>query len=145
MDVYTAESENDLADIARALATHVHAGTIVLFDGELGTGKTTLIRGMCMCLGVSALQVKSPTFTIHNRYPSVRGTVNHFDLYRVHAEDLYDLFRDTMLNQEITFVEWGGRFSAFFSRYGYMHITLYYGAEADQRTIHVATYNEALV
>jgi tRNA threonylcarbamoyladenosine biosynthesis protein TsaE len=75
-------------------------------SGELGTGKTTFVRGACEALGVRE-HVTSPTYTIGHRYHGARGLVSHLDLYRFqgvsNAEwgDLEPYFDDA-----ITFVEW---------------------------------------
>ena len=91
------------------LAASLRAGDIVLVSGELGAGKTTLVRGACRALGVQAV-VSSPTFTIGQRYatPAGRPTVAHLDLYRVadlSAEDP-DLLDDYLRPDTIAFVEW---------------------------------------
>jgi tRNA threonylcarbamoyladenosine biosynthesis protein TsaE len=90
---------------AARLAPRLRAGDVVTVSGELGTGKTTFVRGACRALGVSA-PVTSPTFTIGHRYPG-RPDVSHLDLYRFAglspAEwgDLEPYFEDA-----IVFVEW---------------------------------------
>jgi tRNA threonylcarbamoyladenosine biosynthesis protein TsaE len=88
-----------------ALARLLHAGDVVLIRGELGAGKTTLVRGACRSLGIEE-PVTSPTFTIGHLYHGT-ATVAHLDLYRFvglsAAEwgDLEPYFDDT-----IAFVEW---------------------------------------
>jgi len=91
--------------VAARLASRLAPGDVVTVSGDLGTGKTTFVRGACRALGVTA-PVTSPTFTIGHRY---RGTtdVSHLDLYRFRglspAEwgDLEPYFDDA-----IVFVEW---------------------------------------
>jgi tRNA threonylcarbamoyladenosine biosynthesis protein TsaE len=91
--------------IAAALARELRLGDVVTVAGDLGTGKTTFIRGACRQLGVTA-PVTSPTYTIGNRY---RGDVDvsHLDLYRFSAltdsewGDLERYFEDA-----VVFVEW---------------------------------------
>ena len=81
-------------------------GDVVLVSGELGAGKTTLIRGACRALGV-AEPVTSPTFTIGQRYRG-RVPVSHLDLYRlgdISAEDPA-LLADYIEPEAIAFVEW---------------------------------------
>ena len=76
--------------------------------GELGTGKTTLVRGACRALGV-AVAVTSPTFAIAHRYPAAGGLrVAHLDLYRLeHPEqEDPDLLADYLASDTIAFVEW---------------------------------------
>ena len=79
---------------------------MVLVSGEVGSGKTTLIRGACRALGVSD-PIVSPTFTVGRRY-SGRVSVSHLDLYRL--TDLDDeepaLLADYLTPDAIAFVEW---------------------------------------
>ena len=88
------------------LAAGLVPGDVVLVSGELGSGKTTLVRGACRALGVTA-PVTSPTFTIGRRYAA--GTpISHLDLYRVeglqHEEP--GLLDDYLTPDSIGFVEW---------------------------------------
>ena len=91
--------------VAAALARELHAGDVVTVSGELGSGKTTFVRGACRALGIT-VPVTSPTFTIGHRYPN-EPDVSHLDLYRFQgfsaAEwgDLEPYFQDA-----ICFVEW---------------------------------------
>ena len=76
--------------------------------GELGSGKTTLVRGACRALGVDG-PVTSPTFAIGHRYRARGGlVVSHLDLYRLEslgAEDP-ELLADYLGSDRIAFVEW---------------------------------------
>ena len=98
-------SASETERIAAALATRLVVGDVVGVSGELGTGKTTFVRGACRALGVTS-PVTSPTFTIGHRY-SGDLDVSHLDLYRFtqlsHAEwgDLEPYFDDA-----VVFVEW---------------------------------------
>ena len=97
-----AETEAIGAELAAALAP----GDVVLIEGELGAGKTTLVRGAARALGVTA-PVTSPTFTIGQRYPAP-VPVAHVDLYRVPdlAGEDPDLLADYLRDDTIAFVEW---------------------------------------
>lgn len=88
------------------LAAGLRVGDLVLITGELGAGKTTLVRGACRALGVSG-PVTSPTFTIGQRYHG-RVEVSHLDLYRLGGLDGEDpaLLDDYLDAGTITFVEW---------------------------------------
>ena len=98
-------SPEETEQIAAALARELQPGDVVGVEGELGSGKTTFIRGACRALGVEGL-VTSPTYTIGHRY---RGGVNvsHLDLYRFDGisdsewGDLEEYFRNA-----VVFVEW---------------------------------------
>jgi tRNA threonylcarbamoyladenosine biosynthesis protein TsaE len=97
-----AETEAVGARIAAQLAP----GDVVLVSGELGAGKTTLIRGACRELGVVE-PVTSPTFTIGQRYRG-RVPVSHLDLYRLEGLEDEDpgLLDDYLTEDAIAFVEW---------------------------------------
>ncbi len=79
----------ELPDAARQLHTAISASgrSIVAFEGEMGAGKTTLIRALCAALGV-ADDVSSPTFALVNEYRDGAGRpVYHFDFYRIDSLD----------------------------------------------------------
>jgi tRNA threonylcarbamoyladenosine biosynthesis protein TsaE len=98
-------SPEETEEIAAALARELRPGDVVGVEGELGSGKTTFIRGACRALGVEAA-VTSPTYTIGHRYQG-RVSISHLDLYRFagvsDAEwgDLEEYFRDA-----VVFIEW---------------------------------------
>jgi tRNA threonylcarbamoyladenosine biosynthesis protein TsaE len=89
------------------LATALKPGDIVLVRGELGAGKTTLVRGAAKALGVSDA-VTSPTFSIGHRYRGSGVTVSHLDLYRLAAlgQEEPELLDDYLAPDSIAFVEW---------------------------------------
>ncbi len=98
----SAETEELGARMARSL----RPGDVVLVSGELGAGKTTLIRGACRELGVGD-PVSSPTFAIGRRYGG-DPRVSHLDLYRLGSLDREDpgLLDDYLGGDTIAFVEW---------------------------------------
>ena len=92
--------------LAAELAAGLSPGDVVLVEGELGSGKTTFVRGACRALGVAGV-VTSPTFTIGQRYPAA-VPVSHLDLYRVAdmGEEDPDLLDEYLGPDRIAFVEW---------------------------------------
>lgn len=103
---FQSSSATETEAIGARLAVALAPGDVVLIEGELGTGKTTLVRGACRALGVRA-PVTSPTFTIGQRYEAA-VPVAHLDLFRVPdmaAEDP-DLMADYLQPDTIAFVEW---------------------------------------
>ncbi|HEY1510622.1 MAG TPA: tRNA (adenosine(37)-N6)-threonylcarbamoyltransferase complex ATPase subunit type 1 TsaE [Solirubrobacteraceae bacterium] len=102
----TTSSSAETEALGARLAANLKPGDIVLIEGELGAGKTTLVRGACRALGVNAV-VTSPTFTIGQRY---HGTVpvSHIDLFRIGDLDDEDpdLLADYLGPDTVGFVEW---------------------------------------
>jgi tRNA threonylcarbamoyladenosine biosynthesis protein TsaE len=98
-----AETEAAGAELAAILAP----GDVVVVVGEVGAGKTTLIRGACRALGI-AQPVTSPTFTIGQRYEGGRLSVAHLDLYRLSDLEAEDpaLLDDYLGADGVAFVEW---------------------------------------
>ncbi len=97
---------NDVEAVAKTLLETVDS-KIILFEGEMGVGKTTLIKTLIKLLG-SNDAVSSPTFSIVNEYLAENQSIYHFDLYRIEDEDeLYDFGIDTYIyNNNFVFVEW---------------------------------------
>lgn len=104
----TASAEETEA-LGERLGVELGPGDVVLVSGEVGAGKTTLIRGACRALGVTE-RVTSPTFTIGQRY-SGRVPVSHLDLYRLEDIDAEDpaLLEDYIDDVSVAFVEWPHR------------------------------------
>jgi len=102
---FSSASSDETEAIGALLARALVPGDVVTVSGELGAGKTTLVRGACRALGVTA-PVTSPTYTIGHRYEG-DPDVSHLDLYRFTAVspaewgDLEPYFEDA-----IVFVEW---------------------------------------
>src|SRR5437764_13440789 len=98
-------SPTETEALAAALARELGTGDVVTVSGELGSGKTTFVRGACRALGVT-VRVTSPTFTVGHRYRA-DPDISHLDLFRFQglsaAEwgDLEPYFEDA-----ICFVEW---------------------------------------
>ena len=133
-----AETESLGAELAATLED----GDVVLVRGELGAGKTTLVRGAARALGVSD-PVTSPTFSIGHRYNAANVTVSHLDLYRLGGLDEEDpaLLEDYLGRGRIAFVEWpkedaGARGPGAELSDARLRVTLAHGG-ADRRQIEV--------
>lgn len=107
---YTTNTPEETERLAAALAAELSPGDVVLIAGELGTGKTTFVRGAALAIGVTD-PVTSPTFTIGQRYAG-DPPVSHLDLYRLGAAGLGaedpGLLDDYLTPEAIAFVEWPG-------------------------------------
>lgn len=100
-------SLDQLAAFARRLAPVLDAGDTVLFDGNLGAGKTTLIKDLCQALGCHDA-VTSPTYTIAQLYHAPLGPILHLDAYRLKSSgELWDLGYDEEMETGLTLIEWG--------------------------------------
>ena len=91
-------NENQLADVARKILEAFPDERLFAFYGEMGAGKTTLIKEMCRCLGVEG-KTSSPTFAIINEYFTGKGEpIYHFDFYRIeNMNDLHQIGVDEYL------------------------------------------------
>jgi tRNA threonylcarbamoyladenosine biosynthesis protein TsaE len=103
----TVATPDAMAELGRTIATQLRAGDLVLLNGELGAGKTTLTRGIGEGLGVRGA-VTSPTFVLARTHPRAEGEppLVHVDAYRLgSAMELDDL--DIDYAASIVVVEWG--------------------------------------
>ena len=99
-----------MESLGRRLAAVTVPGTIIFLQGELGAGKTTLVRGFLRALGVTSA-VKSPTYTLVEPYETTVGPVAHIDLYRLNSpqELEYAGLRDQFNGKTICLIEWPER------------------------------------
>lgn len=107
MEVVETNSAAETEALGARVAERLLPGDVVLLSGELGTGKTTLVRGACRALGVPG-PVTSPTFTIGQQYAGGRLPVSHLDLYRLQSLEGEDpaLLEDYLRPEGVAFVEW---------------------------------------
>jgi tRNA threonylcarbamoyladenosine biosynthesis protein TsaE len=108
-EVVESGSAEQTEALGARIAERLQPGDVVLLSGDLGSGKTTLIRGACRALGITG-PVTSPTFTIGQRYEGGRMPVSHLDLYRLESlEDEDPALLDDYLGPDgVAFVEWPG-------------------------------------
>lgn len=133
MEIVETKSAAETEELGARIAARLRPGDVVLLSGELGTGKTTLVRGACRALGVPG-PVTSPTFTIGQRYEGGRLPVSHLDLYRLQTLEGEDpaLLDDYLRPQGVAFVEWPGAGSGRLDRPA-VEIRLAHAAEERRR------------
>ena len=97
----------DLPGAAKQIINFAGTQRIVLFYGDMGAGKTTLIKELCKTLGVKS-ETSSPTFSIVNEYQATDNTIYHFDFYRLKNElEALDLgYEEYFYSGAWCFVEW---------------------------------------
>lgn len=134
---FKTRSVNGTLAIAETIAEILTAPRVIILRGELGAGKTTLVRGWAAALGAKE-DVTSPTFTLVHEYRGTRVKLYHFDLYRLETErELATLGLDEMAAEPdaVLLIEWGEKFASLLARadaeVAMAHL------EGDERSLHV--------
>ncbi|MBN2620298.1 tRNA (adenosine(37)-N6)-threonylcarbamoyltransferase complex ATPase subunit type 1 TsaE [candidate division WOR-3 bacterium] len=105
---HVSRSPDETMEIARRMGAILEPGTIVCLYGELGSGKTVFVKGVCSGLGVED-EVTSPSFVIATEYYG-RMPVSHIDLYRLDARAAADFHpEEYIMKSGVTMVEWAER------------------------------------
>lgn len=113
---FITHSAEETTALGRQLAEELMPGSIVLLRGDLGAGKTTLIKGIAEGFQAAAAEdVTSPTFTLIHEYRGPQATLYHIDLYRVDTQRELDTLAldDLMDPKSILLIEWGEKFERF--------------------------------
>ncbi len=125
MKAYTREkrlrtrSENGTVALGQILTELLRAPKLIVLRGDLGMGKTTLVRGMASALGADPEEVSSPTFTLVHEYRGKATHLVHLDLYRLDTErELESIGLWEMAEQpdSLVLVEWGDKFASVLER-----------------------------
>ena len=101
------DDDNATTAFAERLAALLKPGMVIYLQGDLGAGKTTLVRGVLNSLGYTG-RVKSPTYTLVEPYRIAGLDLRHFDLYRLQDQEEWDSagFRDEFDGHNIFLIEW---------------------------------------
>ena len=103
----TTHSQEETADVGRRLASTLDRGSVLLLVGDLGAGKTALVRGLAEGLGVAPEDVSSPTFTLMQEYRGGRVPLIHVDLYRLNdAREIDELGLEELGLDSVLAIEW---------------------------------------
>jgi tRNA threonylcarbamoyladenosine biosynthesis protein TsaE len=116
MKTFTTHSAEETTELGRKLSAEIKPGSVVLLRGDLGTGKTTLVKGIAEGFhAAEAEDVTSPTFTLIHEYRGPQVTLFHIDLYRIDTQRELDTLAldDLMSPQSILLIEWGEKFARF--------------------------------
>ena len=109
MSNFTRELPDEAATLeaGRQFAQELQSGLTVYLHGDLGTGKTTFVRGVLQGLGYNG-KVKSPTYTLVEPYVVSKYNLYHFDLYRFNDVEEWEMagFREYFNDESVCFVEW---------------------------------------
>ena len=113
---FTTKSAEETIALGRELASLLAPPKIVLLRGNLGAGKTTIVKGIAQ--GFKAAEeedVTSPTFTLIHEYRGPKATLYHIDLYRIDTQrELQTLALDDMMTPDsVLLIEWGEKFARF--------------------------------
>jgi len=102
-----ATSTAELPAIAAEIVSFSANSRIFLFYGDMGAGKTTLIKALCECLGTTEA-ITSPTFSIVNEYIGAKNRIYHFDFYRLKNEsEALDMgYEEYFYSDAYCFIEW---------------------------------------
>lgn len=102
-------TETDTLALGERIGTRVEPGDLILLSGELGAGKTVLVRGIAAGMGIDSAFVRSPTFVLHHVYRAGTKVLHHLDLYRLGPKAdirLLDI-EDMLQSGGVVVVEWG--------------------------------------
>jgi tRNA threonylcarbamoyladenosine biosynthesis protein TsaE len=116
IEEFVTNSPEETIALGRKLASGLQPPRLVLLRGELGAGKTTLVKGIAEGFGAaSEEQVTSPTFTLIHEYRAPKVNVYHIDLYRVDTQrELETLGLDDLVDAtSVLLIEWGEKFERF--------------------------------
>jgi len=108
--MFQSASAAETEEAGERLGRSLVAGDVVLLFGDLGAGKTALVRGMARGIGADPEDVSSPTFMIVQEYTGRSATLYHVDLYRLEPPEIDDLGLEDLVSADgIVAIEWADR------------------------------------
>ncbi len=106
MKKYTSTSEQETIKIGEEIGKNLKGDEIVILRGELGSGKTYIVKGICKAFGIEEKAINSPSFTIMNIYEGEKIKIFHLDLYRLGKDEGEEILTDVE-GEGLVLVEWG--------------------------------------
>ncbi|XVN42774.1 MAG: tRNA (adenosine(37)-N6)-threonylcarbamoyltransferase complex ATPase subunit type 1 TsaE [Candidatus Rickettsia vulgarisii] len=101
------QNEQESISLAQTIAENAKPNDIIIFSGDLGSGKTFMCREIIKTLCDSDTNITSPTFNLLQIYHTSNFAIYHFDLYRLkHLEEIYELGLEEALNGNLCLIEW---------------------------------------
>ncbi len=137
-ETVTTTSPGETIDLGRSFASRLRPGDVVALLGDLGTGKTRFVLGVCEALGARG-HVASPTFTLINEYPAPFGAVVHIDMYRIGSRgELRELgIEDYFDDRHVCLIEWAESVLDLLPPRHY-RVEITHGAREQERTVEIS-------
>jgi tRNA threonylcarbamoyladenosine biosynthesis protein TsaE len=139
--IFSSQSPEDTFSFGREFAERLIPGDVIGLAGELGSGKTQFVKGICSYFNIQDI-VNSPTFIIVNNYEGkYKGreiTINHFDLYRLKTtEELKNIgFENFLESNSLNLIEWYGISESIIGN-KLRKVNLYHGKTENERMIEI--------
>lgn len=112
----TSRSERETIDVGQAIASCLDNDEFIPIIGNLGVGKSVLVRGIARGMGYDG-RVRSPSFTIERIYNTPKGVLHHWDLYRLEGtSEIEPLFEEIRMQSGVRVIEWGERLNEFLKK-----------------------------
>ncbi len=107
---WESRSEEETRGVGEELGKDLEPDGVLLLSGELGAGKTVLVKGVARALGIDEAEVQSPTFTLMRSHRGRAGSLLHVDLYRLEPDDVPELgLEEALYGEGVKVVEWAER------------------------------------
>lgn len=134
MSSWRSESEEETRRVGESLARELLPDGVLLLDGDLGAGKTVLVRGVARGLGIEETEIQSPTFTLIRHHEGAGGRLAHVDLYRLEPAEAFAIgLEEVLAGPGLKVVEWAERLP--FAVPGARRLEIRRGPGAGERTI----------
>ena len=131
---WVSRCEEETVAVGREIGAEVAPSGVVLLAGDLGAGKTVLVRGVAAALGIDPAEIQSPSFTLMRSHRGRGGSLLHVDLYRLEPDDVPELgLEEALYGGGVKVIEWGQRLP--FAVQGAISLRLQRGPNEGERDI----------
>ncbi|MCX8095149.1 MAG: tRNA (adenosine(37)-N6)-threonylcarbamoyltransferase complex ATPase subunit type 1 TsaE [Caldisericia bacterium] len=137
------KSSSETINFGKKLSNCLKRGDLILIRGELGAGKSTLIKGIGKGIGVNE-DVKSPSFIIVNELKGRELILYHIDLYRIEGNEIFELGLNEFLNNGVVAIEWAEKVYNFFEDFDLIDIEIKILSE-NERNIKITLKGEEII